>query len=306
MSGANQVSEGLTVAVLGTGIMGSAMARNLIAAGLHTTVWDRSPSARAALSEAGAQAAASASEAVRNAQVVITMLPTAEVVTAVMFDGGAADGFAEGAVWAQMGTIGVTATEEAAARLGQVRPDVMFVDAPVSGSKGPAQTGQLLILASGPPEARAIVSPAFSALGRKTVWLGEAGRGSRMKLVVNAYMSILIEGVAEALALAGRLGIDDRKLAEAIEGGPLDAPIAEAKLHKMEKGDFAPEFPLEWALKDVDLAIGEAGGDTPPLLGALSQQWHRAIAAGLGREDVSATCVALGQAREGEGQPSTG
>jgi 3-hydroxyisobutyrate dehydrogenase len=212
-----------------------------------------------------------------------------------------------------MGTIGVSATTRIAARLAELRPDVLFVDAPVSGSKGPAQSHELLILASGPPEAQAIVSPAFSAVGRKTVWLGETGQGSRMKLVVNAYMSILIEGVAEALALAGRLGIDDRKLAEAIEGGPLDAPITEAKLHKMERGDFAPEFPLEWALKDVDLAMGEAGGDAPPLLGALSQLWHQAVAAGLGREDVSATCVALGgqqngntQASGGEELPSTG
>jgi 3-hydroxyisobutyrate dehydrogenase len=294
MSAVNQHSEGLTVAVLGTGIMGSAMARNLIAAGLHTTVWDRSPSATAALCEAGARVAPSAREAVRNAQVVITMLPTAEVVTSVIFDNAVNEAFAEGAVWAQMGTIGVTATAQIAGRLAELRTDVLFVDAPVSGSKGAAQNRQLLILASGPPAAHGIVGPAFSALGRKTVWLGEAGRGSRMKLVVNAYMSILIEGVAEALALAGRLGIDEGKLAEAIEGGPLDAPITEAKLHKMEQGDFAPEFPLEWALKDVDLAIGEAGEDTPPLLSALSQLWHRAVAAGLGREDVSATCVALG------------
>src|SRR5262249_56728979 len=89
---------------------------------------------------------------------------------------------------------------------------------------------QLLILASGPRAAEAILSPAFSAIGRKTVWLGEAGQGSRMKLVVNAYMSTLIEGVAEALELAGHLGIDTSALAAAIEGGPLDAPIADAKL----------------------------------------------------------------------------
>jgi 3-hydroxyisobutyrate dehydrogenase len=134
----------------------------------------------------------------------------------------------------------------------------------------------------------------FSAIGRRTVWLGEAGQGSRMKLAVNAYMSILIEGVAEALELAGQLGIDGSKLAEAIEGGPLDAPIADAKLHKMERGDFAPEFPLEWALKDVDLAISAAGGDKLPLLAALSRQWHAAVEAGHGREDVSAARLALG------------
>jgi 3-hydroxyisobutyrate dehydrogenase len=135
----------------------------------------------------------------------------------------------------------------------------------------------------------------FSAIGRKTVWLGEAGQGSRMKLAVNAYMSILIEGVAEALELASQLGIEDSKLAEAIEGGPLDAPIADAKLHKMEQGDFAPEFPLEWALKDVDLAIGAARDDELPLLAALSGQWHKAVDAGHGREDVSAARLALGR-----------
>ena len=91
-----------------------------------------------------------------------------------------------------------------------------------------------------------------------------------MKLVVNAYMSTLIEGVAEALELASRLGIDPDGLVQAIEGGPLDAPIADAKLHEMQTGDFAPEFPLEWALKDVDLAIAAADGDRLPLLEALS------------------------------------
>ena len=149
--------EDVRVAVLGTGIMGSAMARNLVSAGLRTTVWDRSPTATAPLSGAGALVAASAAEAeaVQDAHVVITMLPTAEVVNSVIFAGGVAQALADGAVWAQMGTIGVAATTEIGARLGQLRPDVMFVDAPVSGSKGPAEAGQLLILASGPPAAAA-------------------------------------------------------------------------------------------------------------------------------------------------------
>jgi 3-hydroxyisobutyrate dehydrogenase len=287
--------ENVRVAVLGTGIMGSAMARNLVSAGLRTTTWDRSSAATAPLSDAGAQVAASPAEAVHDAQVVITMLPTADVVTSVIFDSGVAEALAGGAAWAQMGTIGLAETTGISSRLGEMRPDVMFVDAPVSGSKGPAEAGQLLILASGPPAAAAAVRPVFSAIGRRTVWLGEAGQGSRMKLAVNAYMSILIEGVAEALELAGQLGIDDSKLAEAIEGGPLDAPIADAKLHKMERGDFAPEFPLEWALKDVDLAISAAGGDELPLLAALSRQWHAAVADGHGREDVSAARLQLEQ-----------
>ena len=97
----------MRVAVLGTGIMGSAMARNLVSAGLRTTVWDRSPAATAPLLEHGALVAASPVEAARDAQVVITMLPTADVVTSVIFEGGVANALAQGAVWAQMGTIGL-------------------------------------------------------------------------------------------------------------------------------------------------------------------------------------------------------
>ena len=286
--------EQVRVAILGTGIMGSAMARNLVAAGLRTTVWDRSPQVTTPLAAAGARVAESPAEAVKDADVVITMLPTAGVVSSVIFDGGVAEALAEGAVLAQMGTIGLAAITEIGTRLGQLRPDVRFVDAPVSGSKGPAESAQLLVLASGPPAAAEALRPVFAAIGRKTVWLGDVGQGSRMKLVVNAYMSILIEGVAEALELADRLGIDETKLADCIEGGPLDAPIADAKLHKMEQGDFAPEFPLEWALKDVDLAIDAAGDDALPLLGALSRQWRAAVDAGHGRDDISAARLALG------------
>jgi 3-hydroxyisobutyrate dehydrogenase len=285
--------ESSAVAVLGAGIMGSAMARRLLSAGLPVTVWARSASAMAPLAEAGAVAAATAREAVRDAGVVITMLPTVDVVNSVIFDGGVVDDFAQGCVWAQMGTIGVEETIATRDRLAARRPDVVFVDAPVSGSKGPAEQGRLLILASGPAAAAETLGPVFAAIGRKTVWLGEAGKGSQVKLVVNAYMSILIEGVAEALELADRLGIGHQQLEEVIEGGPLDAPIADAKLHKMDQADFTAEFPLEWALKDVDLAISAAGGGDLPLLAALSRQWHVAVDAGHGREDISAARLAL-------------
>jgi 3-hydroxyisobutyrate dehydrogenase len=293
MARVNGADGPVVVAVIGAGIMGSAMARNLAAAGLTTRVWDRSASATGPLADAGAVVAASARDAVRDAGVVITMLPTADVVESVIFDGQVAEAFADGCVWAQMGTIGVEATVRIKDRLAAQRPGVMFVDAPVSGSKGPAEQGQLLILASGPAAAADAVGPVFDVIGRKTVWLGEVGRGSQMKLVVNAYLSILIEGVAETMELADRLGIGHQQLAEVIEGGPLDAPLADAKLHKMDRGDFAAEFPLEWALKDVDLVIDAAGGQAPPLLAALSGQWHAAVAAGYGREDISAARLAL-------------
>jgi 3-hydroxyisobutyrate dehydrogenase len=288
------------VAVLGTGIMGSAMARNLVGAGLHTRVWDRSASATGPLADDGVVVAASARDAVQDAGVVITMLPTADVVDSVIFDGGVAGALAEGCVWAQMGTIGVEATLCTRYRLAARRPGIMFVDAPVSGSEGPAEKGQLLILASGPAAAADALRPVFDVLGRKTVWLGEAGKGSQVKLIVNAYMSILIEGVAETMELADRLDIGHREVAEVIGGGPLDAPIAGAKFQKMDQRDFTADFPLEWALKDVDLALGAARGDGLPLLAALSGQWHTAVDAGHGRQDVSAARLALGGAQSHE------
>ncbi|MGA8296474.1 MAG: NAD(P)-dependent oxidoreductase [Acidimicrobiales bacterium] len=285
--------DGTKVAVLGVGIMGSGMATNLLAAGLQTTVWDRSSGATTTISRAGGHVADSPREAVRGAQVAITMLPTAAIVNSVVFDGNVTEDFAPHAVWAQMGTIGVEETLDFVRRLAELRSDVMFIDAPVSGSKGPAEKGELLILASGPAQAASIVERAFGAIGRRTVWLGDAGQGSRMKLVVNSYLSILIEGVAETLALSERLGIDSEALNAAIEGGPLDAPLADAKLHKMEQGDYAPEFPLEWALKDVDLALEIGGHDALPLLASLSRQWHIAVDTGHAREDVSAARLAL-------------
>lgn len=281
------------VAVIGLGIMGSAMARNVVAAGFPTTVWNRSASAAAPLVELGATSAERAEDAVREADVVITMLPDAAAVTSVMIDGHVLEVLAPGALWAQMGTIGVQATIDLAAAVQSARPDVLFVDAPVSGSKGPAEQAQLLVLASGPDEAAEVVDPVFAALGRKTQWVGPAGAGSRLKLVVNGWLAFLVEGAAETLALADRVGIGHDELTAALEGGPLASGLGMAKLAKMVSGHYDPEFPLAWALKDVDLCNAEAGEPPLPVLSAISQQWHVAVDQGLGRQDISAARRAL-------------
>ncbi|HMD44766.1 MAG TPA: NAD(P)-dependent oxidoreductase [Acidimicrobiales bacterium] len=283
-----------SVAVLGMGTMGSAMARRLLGAGFATTVWDRSPGALEGLVSDGARAAASPADALRGASVVITMLPTLDVVRAVVLAPDVTAAFEPGAHWAQMGTIGVPETMSLADELAGRRPDVVFVDAPVSGSKGPAEQGQLVILASGPTEAAAVLDPVFDVLGHKTVWVGDAGRGSALKLVVNTYLAVLIEGVAEALAVADHLGLDHGALDEAIGAGPLASPAAMAKLKKMEDGEYSTEFALRWALKDVDLTLEAAGDARLPLVTALSAQWHEAVDRGLGDRDLSAARLALG------------
>ena len=169
----------------------------------------------------------------------------------------------------------------------------MFVDAPVSGSREPARNGRLLILASGPDRSHDSVDAVFAALGQRTLWLGRAGIASRLKLVLNAWLAFEIEAAAEASALAERLGVPYAVLADAVVGGPLASATALAKLAKMERGDYSADFSLEWALKDLDLALASSGAETTPVVLAIAQRWRRLVAQGHGHFDISAARLGL-------------
>ncbi len=282
-----------SVAVLGVGTMGGAMARRLLEEGFAVAVWNRNPVPAAALAEAGATSHADAPQAVARADVVLTMLPTADAVREVMLGGGILDALRPSATWAQMGTIGIEATERLAAEVAHRRPDVAFVDAPVSGSREPARTGRLVLLASGPDAAQAILEPVFAALGQRTVWLGPAGRGSRMKLVLNTLLAFEIEAVAEVDAIASRLGITYANLVDAIAAGPMASAFEMSKLAKMESGDHSADFSLQWALKDVELVLAAAGAEAAPVTAAIAHRWRRLVDDGYGGLDVSAARLAL-------------
>jgi 3-hydroxyisobutyrate dehydrogenase len=282
----------MNVTVLGMGTMGRPIAANLLRADYPTTVWDRTPAKAAPLVRLGAAVAATATAAVANTDVLITMLPDANAVVSVVDHQGVLTALPRGAVWAQMGTIGLGGIDRLAAMVKEQRPDVMFVDAPVSGSKGPAEHGELLVLASGPPEAEPIMAPIFDALGQRTIWLGDTGRGTRLKLVLNTWLAFLIEGVAETAALSDELAITHAELLDALDAGPLAAPAAVAKLNKVDSGDYEPDFALNWALKDVELAMAAVPARLP-VLSAIAEHWHTAVADGLGRLDVSAARLAL-------------
>lgn len=281
------------VTVLGTGIMGSGMAERLLDERFPVNAWDRSPDQTAPLAARGAAVHPTPHAAVRDAAVVITMLPTGEAAEDVMLGQGAIDSCPPGSVWAQMGTVGVEATGRMNAEVAKRRTDVAFVDAPVSGTKGPARTGKLLILASGPDRARATLEPVFDALGQRTVWLGPAGTGSRMKLVLNVWLAFEAEAAAEAYALATRLGIPYAALNDTVTGGPLASTFALTKMNKMARGDHSAEFPLEWALKDLHLASAASGPDSLPVAISIADRWQRLVDAGLGRLDVSAAVRGL-------------
>jgi 3-hydroxyisobutyrate dehydrogenase len=284
-----------TVAILGTGAMGAAMAERLLERGFAVNVWNRTPGPAARLAEHGATACPTPEQAVAGARVVLTMLPTSDAVNEVMVGQRTLEFMRPGTVWAQMGTIGAEATEALRSEVGSAYRDVVFVDAPVSGSREPARTGHLIILASGPTDAQPAIEPVFEALGRP-VWLGEAGAGSRMKLVLNTWLAFEIEAAAEVAALADRLGVDGVALRDLVTGGPLASATALAKLAKMQSGDFSSDFALEWALKDLDLAQAAAGHGVIPVADAIADRWRGLVAAGYGRLDISAARMGLASA----------
>jgi 3-hydroxyisobutyrate dehydrogenase len=271
----------MRIAVIGTGIMGAPIARNLAAAGHEVQAWNRTREKAEGIEGVGvADSAADASEGV---DAVITMLADGDAVESV-----APDAVREDVDWLQMSTVGLAATE----RLAQLASErgAPFVDAPVLGTKQPAEKGELVVLASGPDDALERAQPVFDAIGSKTVTLGEAGEGTRLKLVLNAWLVALVEGLAETIAFAESIGVDPKKFLETIDGAPMGAPYAQLKGKAMIDRDFPPSFPLSLAHKDARLVreAAEKAGIDLPLVEAVERQFARAEDAGHGDEDMAA------------------
>jgi 3-hydroxyisobutyrate dehydrogenase len=283
------------VAVLGIGAMGHGMAASALRAGIPTIVWDRRAEVTRDLAGLGAQVAATAADAARQAAIVVTMVTDADAVTSIASDQGMLAALAPGAIWAQMSTIGVAGVDSVAAMAQRERPDVMLLDAPVSGSKDPAERGQLTIFASGPAEARPRVAALFGVLGQRTIWVGEAGAGTRLKLVNNTWLAFATEAVAASVALARRLGLETATVTDALGGGPLVSPWQEAKLRRVADGEYSAQFALSLALKDVRLALQAAGDDRFAVLACLADEWQRAVDQGLGGEDLTVVARVIEQ-----------
>ncbi len=281
------------LAVLGLGTMGRAMAGSALRRGISTVVWNRDLAVARQMADQGAEVAGSAVDAVQGVDMVITMVTNTQAVTSIAVDLGMLEALPSGAVWAQMSTIGVEGTATVSSIAEKERSDILFLDAPVSGSKGPAEQGKLDIFASGSEQARPIVDPVFDALGQRTVWLGPIGAGSRMKLVNNTLLAFSAEGVANSLALARRLGLDVRSVLDAFEGGPLVSQWTTGKMARIANNDYSPEFPLALALKDVHLALDEADPEHFAVLASLAREWDQLLDQGVGGEDVTVVTRAL-------------
>ena len=250
------------VALLGTGLMGAGMARSMARSGLAVTVWNRTPAKARPLADAGAAVAEDAEAAVRDADVVVTMLFDAAAVEQVM--ARALPAMGPHAVWAQCATVGLDATERLARQAEQ--HGTAFVDAPVLGTRQPAEEGALTVLAAGPSGVRERLAPVFDAVGSRVMWVGERpGDGHRVKLTANAWVLSVTAATGQSIGLAQRLGLDPRLFLELIAGGALDCGYAQVKGAAMIKGEFEPpSFTLDGAAKDAGLiaeAMAEAGCD---------------------------------------------
>lgn len=280
------------VAFLGVGTMGRGMAMSALRAGLPTVAWDRDEERARAVAALGADVADTAADAAARAGIVVTMVPDTDAVVSIATEHGMLAALSEGALWAEMSTIGM-GIDRVAELVQQRRPDVVLLDAPVSGSKEPAERGELIIFASGPDHARARVAPLFDALGQRTIWVGPLGAGSRVKLVNNTLLAFKAEGLASAAALGHRLGLSTASVADALGGGPLLSGWDTAKLQRMAQGDYSAQFALALALKDVHLALAEVDAGRFEAFASLAHEWERAVGDGLGGQDLTAVATWL-------------
>jgi 2-hydroxy-3-oxopropionate reductase len=283
-----------TFGFLGLGIMGSAMAKNLLKAGFKVTVWNRSPQKCAELAALGAGVAATAAEVTSSCAITIAMLADPAAAHAVCFEpGGALEGIGAGRGYVDMSTVDAgTAREIGAAITGK---GGRFLEAPVSGSKKPAEDGTLIILAAGDRELFDQTLPLFEKMGKKSLFLGDLGRGAQMKLIVNMTMGGMMTIFCEALALTAKAGLSSADLLDVIDAGALANPMFKMKGAQITQGIFDPAFPLKHMQKDLRLAValGDALGQPLFSAAAANESFKKAKALGLSDQDFCAVFQAI-------------
>jgi 3-hydroxyisobutyrate dehydrogenase/glyoxylate/succinic semialdehyde reductase len=279
----------MNIAFLGLGIMGSRMAANLLRAGHTLTVWNRSAEKAHPLVALGATTAPSPAAAVTGAEVIISMLSTPAAVeeTALGEDGFLAAS-STGVIWVDASTVNPSFSRRMAAQA--AAHGLRFLDAPVTGSKQPAEKGQLRFLVGGATQDLESVRPLLEVMGSTIVHAGEQGMGASLKMIFNLMLGQAMLGFAEGMALGESLGIARGQLFDLLLGGPLTPPILATKRTKFESGEYEAEFPLQWMQKDLHLAALTAyeQGVAMPAVNLAKEIYQLAIRAGHGEEDFSA------------------
>jgi 3-hydroxyisobutyrate dehydrogenase-like beta-hydroxyacid dehydrogenase len=280
----------MRVAFLGLGIMGRAMATNLVKAGHEVTVWNRTPGKEVE----GARVAGSPAEAAQGAEVVWLCVSDTAAVESLLFDpNGVESSLTEGMIIADSSTISPSATRRIAERV--EKKGVQYVDSPVTGSKAGAESGTLLFIVGGDEQAIERLKPLYAAMGKKIFRMGEVGKGQSAKLVMNLQIALIYEGFAEALTLAAKLGVDAETLMPLVQASMVKSGVVEYKAPFVLGRDFAANFPLRLMRKDIRLAL-EAAKEARvklPGLETVEEIYEMAIEDGHAELDYAATLLLL-------------
>jgi len=277
------------VGFMGLGIMGTAMASNVLKAGYPLLVYNRTPARTAPLVRLGAEAAASPRALAQAADVIIAMVTGPEALNDLLFGPeGAAQALGPDQVFIQMSSVSPSYTRELARKLEAT--GAAFIDAPVSGSKKPAEEGTLVILAGGEPEQVAAATPLLSTMGKKVVYCGPAGQGAMMKMMINLLLGLMMEGFAEALNFGKAGGLDFDAMLEVVSSGPLNCGLYQMKAEPLRRGDFPPAFPLKHMTKDLKFLVDTAyeTGASMPVGHLLLHLYRLGVSQDLGDLDVAA------------------
>ncbi|KAF8393613.1 hypothetical protein HHK36_021857 [Tetracentron sinense] len=282
------------VGFLGLGIMGSPMAQNLIKAGCDVTVWNRTKRKCDPLISLGAKYKSSPEEVAASCDVTFAMLADPEsAVDVACGKQGAANGMSPGKGYVDISTVdGVTSKLIS----GHIKAaGALFLEAPVSGSKKPAEDGQLIFLTAGDKTLFEMSGPLLDIMGKSKFFLGDVGNGAAMKLVVNMIMGSMMASFSEGLLLSEKVGLDPSVLVEVVAQGAISAPMFSMKGPSMVQSIYPTAFPLKHQQKDLRLALGlaETVSQPTPIAAAANELYKVAKSHGLSDQDFSAVIEAL-------------
>lgn len=284
----------MEVGFLGLGIMGKAMSMNLLRHGFKVTVWNRTLSKCDELVEHGASVGATPAEVIKKCRCTIGMLSDPPAALSVVFDkDGVLEQICDGKGYIDMSTVDADTSSKISEAI--TKKGGYFLEAPVSGSKKPAEDGQLVILAAGEKALYDEILPAFDVMGKKSFFLGEVGNGAKMKLVVNMIMGSMMNALSEGLVLADRSGLSQQTLLGVLDLGAIANPMFKMKGPSMIKHSHPPAFPLKHQQKDMRLALalGDENAVSMPVAAAANESFKKARSMGLGDSDFSAVYEAV-------------
>lgn len=282
------------VGFMGLGIMGSAMAANILKAGYPLMVYNRSPEKVAPLVQKGAGLASHPRTLASAADIIIAMVTGPEAIYDLLWGpDGAAEAFEPGKVFVNMSSVSPGFTRELAKQVAAT--GAAFIDAPVSGTKKPAEEGTLVILAGGKQERIKELEPLLLTMGKKIIYCGRLGQGSMMKMFINLLLGLMMEGFAEALNFGRLGGLDFDAMLDTVASGAMNCPMFQVKAANLKEKNYPAAFPLKYLAKDAKFIVDTAYELGAPVPGAhtLLHLYRTGWALGWGDEDISAIARVL-------------